>query len=40
MIGQRNYSTNYGGSHPGDHGIFAVVIIIILVLAGLCYSGM
>lgn len=40
MFGKRNYSTDYGRSRPGDSGAFAIVIIIILALAGLAYSQM
>lgn len=40
MFGERKYAANYGGSHPGDHGVFAVVITVILVLAGICYTWM
>ena len=40
MFNKRNYSTDYGKTRPGDSGAFAVVIIVILILAALAYSQM
>lgn len=40
MFNKRNYRADYGKSHPGDSGAFAVVIVIILVLAALAYGQM
>lgn len=35
----KNYSDNYGASRPGISGAFGVVIVVILVLAAICYYG-
>lgn len=35
----KNYSCNYGPSRPGTHSAFGVVIVLIVVMAAICYYG-
>ena len=40
MIGQRNYGSNYGGSHPGDSLKFFAAMLVIILLASLAYVSL
>lgn len=38
MFNQRNYTSSYGKTRPGDSGAFGIVIFVIILLALLAYS--
>jgi len=37
MFGKRNYSENYGASHPGDSMAYLWVIIALAIAGFACY---